>query len=209
MFDVFELTLMVNHACNLRCTYCYTGAKIRRPMPFPTGKAAIDRAVASLAPGGELQFGFFGGEPLLEADSILDWIEYGQSAAAEQKSVTCSMTTNGTITTDAAWKVMTLDEMTLSISHDGLPEVHDRYRRSADGASSSDQVLRTIDRLLDEDVPLNISMVVRPDTVAYDAGQPAVSPLARGEADQPDSGFVDRLGPRSRASSGRGDRGVR
>jgi sulfatase maturation enzyme AslB (radical SAM superfamily) len=58
---------MVNHACNLRCTYGYTGAKVQRPMPEAIGTMAIDRALGSLAPGGTLQLGFFGGEPLVEA----------------------------------------------------------------------------------------------------------------------------------------------
>jgi len=166
MFDVFELTLMVNHACNLRCNYCYTGAKIHRPMPSLIGKIAIDRSIASLHPGGQLQLGFFGGEPLLEADCILEWVDYAQSSAAKApKSVSYSLTTNGTLSSAAAWQVMTLEKMTLSVSHDGVPEVHDRFRRSTDGRPSSDQVIGTIDRLLSEDVAPNVSMVVRPDTV--------------------------------------------
>ena len=68
MFDVFELTLMVNHACNLRCAYCYTGAKIPRPISNTTSLTAIARALYSLRKGRELHPGFFGGEPLLEAD---------------------------------------------------------------------------------------------------------------------------------------------
>lgn len=166
MFDVFELTLMVNHACNLRCAYCYTGAKIRRPMPHSTALAAIARALNSLRGGGELQLGFFGGEPLLEADGILRWVEEARIAAsAHGKTIACTMTTNGTLTNDAAWRVMTLDSMSLSVSHDGLPEIHDRHRRAGDGSGSSDHVLRTVDQLLDDGVPVNISMVVRPDTV--------------------------------------------
>jgi len=64
----FALTLVVNHACNLRCTYCFTGDKVRRPMRLATGRKAIDRALQSLLPGGTLHLGFFGGEPLIEAD---------------------------------------------------------------------------------------------------------------------------------------------
>lgn len=166
MFDVFELTLMVNHACNLRCAYCYTGAKISRPISDSTSLTAIARALNSLREGGELQLGFFGGEPLLEADSILRWIDEAERAAADhKKTVSCTMTTNGTLTSGLAWRVMAHDSMSVSVSHDGLPEIHDQHRRAADGTSSSDLVLDTIDRLLSEDVPLNISMVVRPDTV--------------------------------------------
>ena len=74
MFDVFELTLMVNRACNLRCAYCYTIAKISRPISDSTFLTAIARALNSLREGGELQFGFFGGKPLPEAKGILRWI---------------------------------------------------------------------------------------------------------------------------------------
>ncbi len=166
MFDVFELTLMVNHACNLRCTHCYTGAKLHRPMSTQTACAAIDRAVSSLGIGGELQLSFFGGEPLLEADGILEWIGHAQTATwSNGRSTTWSLTTNGTITTGSAWTVMTRPGTALSISHDGLPEVHDRFRKSAEGRPTSDQVMATIDRLLQADCRVNVSMVVRPETV--------------------------------------------
>lgn len=78
----FSLTLMVNHACNLRCTYCYTGTKFHSPMPAEVGNAAIDRALNSLPSGGWLDLGFFGGEPLLDAPRILDWMKYARDAAA-------------------------------------------------------------------------------------------------------------------------------
>ncbi len=60
---------------------------------------------------------------------------------------------------------MTRPGTALSISHDGLPEVHDRFRKSAEGRPTSDQVMATIDRLLQADCRVNVSMVVRPETV--------------------------------------------
>ena len=74
MYHSFALTLMVNHTCNLRCSYCYTGRKFQRAMDSGIGRAAIDRAARSLQQGGTLDLSFFGGEPLIEAvgDSILD-----------------------------------------------------------------------------------------------------------------------------------------
>jgi sulfatase maturation enzyme AslB (radical SAM superfamily) len=78
----FSLTLMVSHACNLRCRYCYTGRKFDRPMPSAIGAAAIECALQSLAAGGLLELAFFGGEPLLESARILEWMDYGRSAGA-------------------------------------------------------------------------------------------------------------------------------
>jgi sulfatase maturation enzyme AslB (radical SAM superfamily) len=61
-YQHFGLVLMVNHACNLRCDYCYTGAKFSRRMSRSIAEKAIDRALDSLETGGTLELGFFGGE---------------------------------------------------------------------------------------------------------------------------------------------------
>ena len=58
-----ELTLFVDHDCNLRCDYCYGGRKLARPMPTEVMKGAVDWALATHT--GELVVSFFGGEPLL------------------------------------------------------------------------------------------------------------------------------------------------
>jgi len=134
MYQRFGLVLVVNHACNLRCSYCYTGEKFPRSMPRTTGEKAIDRAVASTAPGGTLELGFFGGEPLIEASLIQSFIAYAQAATkAGGLSLSITITTNGTIATPAAWAIMTDGAVDLSVSHDGLPEVHDRQSSSATG----------------------------------------------------------------------------
>lgn len=162
----FGLTLVVNHACNLRCTYCYTGEKFRRPLPRATGQKAIDRAIQSLLPGGMLELAFFGGEPLIEAEMILELVAYARSAAARHEvELALNMTTNGTLDSPAAWDVMLLPEMQLAISHDGLPGVHDRHRVAIDGQPSSPKVYRTMDRLLQAGKEFCVVMVVRPDNV--------------------------------------------
>ena len=108
----FSLTLMVNHACNLRCTYCYTGAKFSAPMDWTIGVVAIDRALRSLGPGGRLALGFFGGEPLLEAGRILDWMDHARNQAlAGGAQVRFSMTTNSTLVHPQAWQVMTAPDL--------------------------------------------------------------------------------------------------
>ena len=66
----------------------------------------------------------------------------------------------------AAWKVMTWPGMAISVSHDGLPEIHDRHRRTSDGRPTSAIVLATIARLLAAGCDPNVVMVVRPDNVA-------------------------------------------
>ena len=161
MFRRFGLVLMVTHDCNLRCSYCYVRAPREagaagspRRMPQHLARKAIDRAIASLEPGGTLELGFFGGEPLLEAPLILAMADYARCRAVSRGlGLSLNLTTNGTVTDPAAWAVMTLAEMDLAVSHDGLPEVHSQHRRRPDGCATSCRVLRTIHHLLDQDRP--------------------------------------------------------
>lgn len=162
----FALTLVVNHACNLRCTYCYTGSKFGRRVPAAVGRKAIERALRSIHEHGTLELGFFGGEPLVEAELILELVDFARAeAACRNVELVLSMTTNGTLDSLAAWRVMLLPEMQLAVSHDGLPSMHDRHRRTVDGQPTSRLVERTIARLLDEGQHCRVVMVVRPDNV--------------------------------------------
>ena len=166
MHASFGLTLVVNHACNLRCSYCYTGEKIRRPMSSELARKSIDRAIHSICREGTLELGFFGGEPLIEAELVLDLVRYARTAAEDQGvRLSLSMTTNGTIESPAAWSVMTLPELELAISHDGLPGVHDAQRVTIDGLPSSLRVQNTMARLIDVGKEFRVVMVVRPGNV--------------------------------------------
>lgn len=162
----FSLTLMVNHACNLRCTYCYTGTKFHSPMPAEVGNAAIDRALNSMPSGGWLDLGFFGGEPLLEAPRILDWMKYARDAAAASRHrLGFSLTTNGTLARDEAWRVMLDPALELTVSFDGAPQTHDRHRRDATGEPTSAKVSHTLQRLIAVNREFTVNVVIRPDTV--------------------------------------------
>src|SRR5438105_14053002 len=157
---------MVNHACNLRCTYCYTGAKFNRRMDYIVGAKSIDRAVASIEPGGVLELGFFGGEPLIEEALIRELISRARARTAWRGvDLRLNLTTNGTHTSRDAWDVMLEPGLDLAISHDGLPHVHDRHRLTVDGQSTSDQVAATIRQLVELHRDVQVVTVVRPDTV--------------------------------------------
>jgi uncharacterized protein len=165
-YECFHLVLMVTHRCNLRCSYCYVGRHYRRSMVYATGEAAISRAIRSIRPGGTLELGLFGGEPLLEAKLVGELADYAREAADEAKIVLRpGLTSNGTERNGAAWEVMVRPDLDLCISHDGLPAVHDRCRRRSDGCGDALQVFDTIRRLLDVGRRPRVVMVVRPDSV--------------------------------------------
>jgi len=166
LYRRFALVLMLTHACNMRCGYCYAGGKSGQAMPEHVGRKGVDRALASLEEGGELELGFFGGEPLLEAPLMAGLLQYASDrCSAEGNLLLASVTTNGTIADSTAWSLMERPDLRLFVSHDGLPEVHNRHRRSADGCGTSARVLATIRRLVAAGKEFGVVMVVRPDTV--------------------------------------------
>jgi uncharacterized protein len=171
-YECFHLVLMVTHQCNLHCRYCYMGRHFSRAMQRETGEAAIARAVRSVVPGGVLELGFFGGEPLLEASLVAELAGHARRAADESGvRLRLGLTTNGTQAAGAAWDVMTWPDLDLCISHDGLPEVHDRFRRGPDGNGDAWQVIDTFRRLQDAGRSPRAVMVVRPEsTVALPDG---------------------------------------
>ncbi len=166
-YQRFHLVLMVTHRCNLRCRYCYMGRQSPRSMSPEMGRAAVRRAVRSIRPGGVLELGFFGGEPLLEAGLVEELADYARQAAdAAEIELRPGLTTNGTQSAGKAWDVMFRRDLDLCVSHDGLPEVHNRCRRLPDGSGDAEQVLCTIRRLQDAGRPVRVAMVVGPMSVA-------------------------------------------
>ena len=59
MYHCFNLVLMATSFCNLRCDYCYVGKKNQRRITEKQASRAIDRALASMITGGDLELGFF------------------------------------------------------------------------------------------------------------------------------------------------------
>lgn len=140
-------------------------------MPAEIGMAAIQRALRSLASGGQLEFSFFGGEPLLEARRIENWMDYARARGSDLgKRVRFNVTTNGTIVTCEAWRIMMTEDVDVAISFDGTPELHDRHRRDAHGAGSAAVVVRTLKALIGSEKPFHVITVVRPDNLAEMAG---------------------------------------
>jgi len=162
----FGLTLAVTGDCNLRCSYCYAGAKSPRVMPEELGRLAIDRAAASVAPGGRLELGFFGGEPLLESALVLRLAAHARERARRSGvELSVGLTTNGTLSGGAAWELLMLPGLDLTLSLDGPPEVHDRHRRFADGRGSFAAVLSTLRWLRAARREFSAAAVVRPDSL--------------------------------------------
>jgi uncharacterized protein len=177
-----DVTLVLTHDCNLGCGYCYAGAKFNKRMSAETARKAIDLAFSD-APD-ELQVSFFGGEPLLAYDLLVEAArEAGRRARAQGTRLKMSVTTNGTLLDEARARELHELGVYVALSIDGAQEAHDAGRPLMGGGSSYAQVRRGLEVLLARGVPFETISVVTPqnarwvgETVKFllDAGVPRV-----------------------------------
>lgn len=161
-----DLTLILTEDCNLRCTYCYQ--KQFRPTAMATAvgvaavKAALDRGAETLA------LTFFGGEPLLRADSLIAILAVARRLERDRGvPVTAKVPTNGLLlSADFLEQAGTLG-LFISLSFDGIRPAQNAGRISLDGNGSYEQAERGLRLLLDWGKPFGVYSVVTPANVAY------------------------------------------
>jgi uncharacterized protein len=147
------LSLQLAQACNLSCSYCYADegrfGGPARLMPREVALAAIDQLLGSAA-GRRVTVGFIGGEPFLNRAVLHDCVRHARGRGRELGvSVAFSVTTNGTLLTDADRDLLRDNAFAVSVSLDGPVPVNDRHRRSA-GGSAGARALQAVRPLLGE-----------------------------------------------------------
>lgn len=167
------LTLQVTQQCNLRCEYCaYSGIYDNRThsnkrMSFETAKKSIDFFLDHSRDSESIAFGFYGGEPLLEASLIEKCIDYINNNV-EGKEVNYTITTNGTLLTDDVVDLLKENNVNLAISLDGTKEEHDLHRKFISGQGSFDTIMKNIRRIImrypEYGKSIKFMPVISPDT---------------------------------------------
>jgi len=147
------LSLAVAQKCNLGCTYCYAqqgdfGAP-PRDMSLETALAAVNVLLRDAKPGERANLAFLGGEPLANRPVIRAASEYARSVARERGvQVTYSITTNGTLLSPCDAAFFEEFGFAVTISIDGVGDVHDRLRPFKGGRGSFQAVIARTESLL-------------------------------------------------------------
>ena len=143
------LCLHLAHDCNLRCRYCFAGqgdfGGPRGLMPLATGQQALDLLLARSGNRRQVEVDFFGGEPLLNLGVLKDLVDYGRKrAAALDKEIKFTVTTNALLLTPDVGDYLNREQLSVVLSMDGRPQVHDRMRPFPGGRGSYSQVMANI-----------------------------------------------------------------
>lgn len=178
------VTFQVTEDCNLRCSYCYQGAKSKKKMSFEIAKKIIDMLLASDEMSCKyitcdkitgIVFDFIGGEPMLEVNLIDKIMDYFLEQAFLKEShlayrFMISISSNGTLyfTPDVQKFIKKWNRhLSYSISIDGNKRLHDACRVFPDGSGSYDIAIAAARDYMKKYGKIGSKMTISPDNVSY------------------------------------------
>ncbi len=138
---VKALCLNVAHDCNLACKYCFAGLGRfgGRPeiMTPQVAESALDFVLKASGPRRFIDVDFFGGEPLMALPTVKAFVEAARrKGPLHGKEFRFTLTTNCTLLDHEARRFLNGEGISLILSLDGRPQVHDGMRLFRDGTPS-------------------------------------------------------------------------
>ena len=124
-----HVVLNLTHACNLNCRYCFVEGPRTARMSLLTAKAAL----RWLAPVSHIAF--FGGEPMLEFDTIRQIVE-ANAVSRDGPPPHYHITTNATLIDPPKANFLAKHHFSAIVSIDGPKELHDANRPTRKGLGS-------------------------------------------------------------------------
>ena len=152
--ELVKLVLQVAHQCNLTCAYCCSDAG--KWGSNQTGLMSPDLARRALRlfarrHGRIGTIYLFGGEPTLNIpaiDAVCDEAEALVHSGDLEDLPIIGFTTNGTILNDRLLRLLAeRPYLKVSVSIDGPPEVHDRFRLDTGGRPTYERIVKNVRRL--------------------------------------------------------------
>ena len=148
------MCLHVSHDCNLRCKYCFaetgdfgTGRKL---MPVEVGKKAIDFLIEKSYGRENLELDFFGGEPLMAWETVVETVKYARSIEKQHgKNFRFTITTNGVLLDDEKIEYINNEMSNCVLSLDGRKEINDNIRPTANNKGSYDIIVPKFRKLVE------------------------------------------------------------
>lgn len=147
------LCLNVAHTCNLNCSYCFASQGHfhgkQALMSFEVGKQALDFLIEHSGDRYNLEVDFFGGEPLMNWQTVKKLVAYARSAEkASNKHFRFTLTTNGLLIDDDVIDFANREMSNVVLSLDGRKEIHDRLRVDYAGNGSYDKIVPLFQKLV-------------------------------------------------------------
>lgn len=154
-----HLTLFVTGACNLRCRHCFHWREVEQGVPGPSAED-VERLAASCDDLGPLLWvSFAGGEPFLRRD-----LPRLARSFCGRGLRHLAIPTNGLVQGTARVAAQLADEnpetfVSISVSFDGPPAIHDSIRQVPGGHDKSMQAVRELRAAADARENLGVGLI--------------------------------------------------
>lgn len=144
------LTILPTLKCNFRCSYCFENSKAKGTMNKKTKNNLIQFIEFKLLTGiqGKVQVKWFGGEPLLAKNSMLELSEkIKKMAVLFGVDYQASLVTNGFLLDKLTkGEIEELHLSNIQVTLDGPEEIHNKRRPAKNGDNSFEQILKNIEK---------------------------------------------------------------
>ena len=170
---VHALSLAIAQKCNMGCSYCYAEqgdfGGTAQSMDLDTAKQAIKMLISARTKGEKVNIAFMGGEPLMNRKAVVAATEFAVELAQKQQvKVAFSITTNGTLVSVEDGEFFERFGFAVTVSLDGIGEVHDKLRPMKAGSGSFERIIKRIKPLLlmQNNMQVSARVTVTPDNLA-------------------------------------------
>ncbi|MGA5673933.1 radical SAM protein [Bacillus bombysepticus] len=154
-----NLILFPTEQCNFRCTYCYEDYTLgKMSLEVIQGiKNLLRKRIPDLD---DLYISWFGGEPLIAKDIVLDISEYASKLSKEYKSnFRSGMTTNGYLLSPSTFsKLINIGILDYQITLDGPSKIHNQTRLRADGQGTFNKIWSNLIAMKEFTEPFSITL---------------------------------------------------
>ena len=157
-----HVTLHITTGCNMSCNYCYSPPERRNDMLQETAYRSIDFISENYPVNTGIIF--FGGEPLLKKDLIIDTINYSKKKSGYFHY---KVTTNGILLDEEFLEIANKEGLQISISIDGNERAHNTFRTFPDGSPTFGIIKTKIALLLKYQPYAKALITVSPETLPF------------------------------------------
>lgn len=150
-----QIIFEVSENCNLRCKYCvYNGYYIHqrslspKQLSFETARKGIDYVYSFINGRKKKEFNlsFYGGEPLLNFNTIKEIVHYGKERFVDWK-LNFNMTTNLTLLDESILNFLAENNFYVVVSLDGDSDNHDAKRVLPNGNGTHAEVMKHLEHI--------------------------------------------------------------
>ncbi len=178
--DFFELILLPTESCNFRCSYCYEDFKLGT-----MSSEVVDRVKKLLSRrmpvAKKVVLNWFGGEPLLAKNIVLDISRHAQDLASYRPGLTCKgiMTTNGYLLDgDTLKELVDAGVSSFQVTIDGPRDVHNRTRlHRHPGKDTFETIWKNLLAVRDSGLPVSVTLRMHFDAHSHNRLQPIIEDI--------------------------------